>query len=383
MMDQVIHGLWFINCYLDDLHVASRSPEEHITHLRILFQRLQQFGLVINLEKCSFHVNEIEFLGHHVSARGALPLTSNMEAVQQFPEPATVKDMQVFLGMVNFYRHFVPNAACILLPLTDCLRGGLPLSSALSWSPEMSHAFQEAKAALTKATWLQHPDPAAQIALHVDASASHVGAVLQQQMPGSENWCPLGFFSKKLSPSQVKWSAFNRELWACFSGIRHFRFILEGRVFTIFTDHKPLTYALSCSTDAWTAKQCRQLSYVAEFTSDIQHVPGQENVVADALSRPSSTSSRPLADSPGLITGASPAPEVIDWRGISSRQATCTSVQSTAASSSLQVEARLHEGFQLLCDISTGHVRPLIPVEDCHTVFLAIHGVAHFSTQAT
>ena len=105
--------------------------------------------------------------------------------------------------------------------------------------------------------------------------------------------------------------------------------------------------------------------------------------MADALSRPSSTSSRPLADSPGLITGASPAPEVIDWRGISSRQATCTSVQSTAASSSLQVEARLHEGFQLLCDISTGHVRPLIPVEDCHTVFLAIHGVAHFSTQAT
>ena len=219
--------------------------------------------LVINLEKCSFHVNEIEFLGHHVSARGALPLTSNVEAVQQFPEPATVKDMQVFLGMVNFYRRFVPNASCILLQLTDCLRGGLPPSSALSWSPEMSPAFQEAKAALAKATWLQHPDPAAQIALHVDASASHVGAVLQQQMPGSENWCPLGFFSKKLSPSQVKWSAFNRELWACFSGIRHFRFILEGRVFTIFTDHKRLTYALSRSTDAWTAKQCRQLSYVA------------------------------------------------------------------------------------------------------------------------
>ena len=161
-----------------------------------------------------------------------------------------MKDMHVFLGMVNFYRRFVPNAACILLPLTDCLRGGLPPSSALSWSPEMSLAFQEAKATLTKATWLQHPDPAAQIALHMDTSASHVGAFLQQQMPGSKNWCPLGFFSKKLSPSQVKWSAFDRELWACFSGIRHFRFILEGRVFNIFTDHKPLTYALSCSTDA-------------------------------------------------------------------------------------------------------------------------------------
>ena len=119
------------------------------------------------------------------------------------------------MGMVNFYRRFIPNAASTLLPLTDCLRGGLPSSSALSWTPMMTRAFQQAKAALSNATWLQHPDPTARIALHVDASATHVGAVLQQQSPGNQNWSPLGFFSKKLSSSQVKWSAFDRELWAC------------------------------------------------------------------------------------------------------------------------------------------------------------------------
>ena len=92
MMDRVICGLAFVFCYLDDLRVASRSREEHITHLWIFFQWLQQFGLVINLEKCTFHVKEIEFLGHEsVSARGTLPLSSNVEAVQHFPEPATVK----------------------------------------------------------------------------------------------------------------------------------------------------------------------------------------------------------------------------------------------------------------------------------------------------
>ena len=132
MMDRVISGLAFAFCYLDDIHVASRSPEEHMTHLRILFQQVQHFGLVINLEKCTFHVKEIEFLGHSVSARGALPLSSNVEAVQQFPEPATVKDMKVFLGRVNFYLSFIPSAASMLLPLTDCLRGGLSSSSALS-----------------------------------------------------------------------------------------------------------------------------------------------------------------------------------------------------------------------------------------------------------
>ena len=368
---------------MDDLRVASRSPEEHITHLRILFQRLQQFGLVINLEKCVFHTSKIEFLGHHVSACGALPLNSNVEAVQLFPEPATVKDMQVFVGMVNFYRRFVPNASCTLLPLTDCLHGGLPPHSALSWLPLMSHAFQEAKTALLKATWLQHPDPSARLALHVDASALHVGAVLQQQRPEDSTWCPLGFFSKKLSPAQEKWSAFNRELWACFSGIRHFWFNLEGRSFTIFTDHKPLTYVLSHSTDAWTAKQCRQLSYVAEFTSDIQHVPGKENVVADALSRPSSSSGRPLADSPGLITGASSSSTAVDWHAVALRQATCPDVQAAVSSTSLQVEALLHEGVELLCDISTGNIRPLIPKADRHAVFMALHSIAHPGTRAT
>ena len=123
---------------------------------------------------------------------------------------------------------------------------------------------------------------------------------------------------------------------------------------------------------------------MAEFISDIQHVASAENVVADALSRPAFfSSSRPLADSPRLFAGACPAPTAIDLQGVASRQAMCKSVQSTAASPSLQVEALLHEGVQLLCDTSTGTVRPLIPVEDRQTVFESIHGVAHPGTQAT
>ena len=93
MMDCVIPSLPFVFCYLDDLRVASGSPQEHITHLYILFQRLRKFGLVINLEKWMFNASEIEFLGHTVSARGALPLQSNVEAVQKLPEMATIKEM--------------------------------------------------------------------------------------------------------------------------------------------------------------------------------------------------------------------------------------------------------------------------------------------------
>ncbi len=93
----------------------------------------------------------------------------------------------------------------------------------------------------------------------VDASATHVGACLQQQLPGRKDWQPLGFFSKELETAQQKYSAFDRKLFACYS-------ILDGHRFAIFTDHKPLTYALARVSDPWTARQSRQLSYVAEYT---------------------------------------------------------------------------------------------------------------------
>jgi hypothetical protein len=116
----------------------------------------------------------------------------------------------------------------------------------------------------------------------VDASGYHVGAALQQRTSAVAAWHPLGFYSKKLDSAQRQYSAFDRELLACSSGIRHFWHMLDGR----YTDHKPLTFALSRATDAWTPRQGRHLSYVAEFTADIRHIPGKENVVADTLSRP-------------------------------------------------------------------------------------------------
>ncbi len=116
----------------------------------------------------------------------------------------------------------------------------------------------------------------------VDASADHVRTALQQRTSPSAAWCPQGFFSKKLEPAQVKYSAFDQELWACIAGIRHFRFRLEGRQLTILTDHKLLTFALSRTSEPWTARQSRHLSYIAKF----RHIAGTENVVVDTLSCP-------------------------------------------------------------------------------------------------
>ena len=268
-------GLPYAFVYLDDVLVASVDHEEHVQHLHTVLSLLKQHGLVINKEKCVLGVEEVDYLGHRVSASGIRPLAYRVRAIEGFPQPKTVGQLQTFLGMVNFYRRFLPSAARVLKPLTDSLRG--QQKEQLLWSTEMQAAFEAAKAAVCGAVELAHPEAGQELSLVVDASGTHVGAVLQQEGR------PLGFFSFKLDQAQQKYSAFDRELLACYLSIRHFRWLLEGRVFHVVTDHKPLTFALHRLSDPWTAKQQRQLSYVAEYTSDIRHVPGRENVVADAL----------------------------------------------------------------------------------------------------
>jgi hypothetical protein len=136
------------------------------------------------------------------------------------------RELQVFLGLVNFYRRFLPGIAVTLRPLTDILKGNQLASDHLVRTPEMEASFMAAKAALGKATWLGHPDPKARLALHVDASSSHNDAALHQQPKGHSTWQPLGFFTPKLEAAQAKLSAFDRELFACEEVICHFQFIL-------------------------------------------------------------------------------------------------------------------------------------------------------------
>jgi hypothetical protein len=123
------------------------------------------------------------------------------------------------------------------------------------------------------------------------------------------SWQPLAFYSKKLSGAGTRYSTFDRELLAAFSAVRHFRFLLEGRQFRLLTDHKPLVTSLFRTTPPWSAGQQRQLSFIAEFTSDIRHTPGQENVVADALSRPPTAA----AHQPPSAQPTAPAPTAEDW----------------------------------------------------------------------
>ena len=146
----------------------------------------------------------------------------------------------------------------------------------------MLTAFEQAKAVLAKATMLVHPRTDAFTAVTVDASTLAIGAVLEQFVRTS--WQPLAFFSCQLRPPERKYSAFDRELLALHLAIRHFRYFLEGYEFAAYTDHKPLTFAFGKVLDHWSPQQQQHLTCISEFITNVHHVAGKENHVADALS---------------------------------------------------------------------------------------------------
>jgi hypothetical protein len=122
LMDKILRGLPYVFVYLDDILIASRSMEEHHQHLKHVLSILQKNGLIINPEKCTFAQPKLEFLGHQVCGTGLAPLDRHVAAVQAFPPPTDIKQLQRFIGFLNFYRRFLPGIAGILRPLTDALR---------------------------------------------------------------------------------------------------------------------------------------------------------------------------------------------------------------------------------------------------------------------
>ncbi|GFR28647.1 hypothetical protein TNCT_4131 [Trichonephila clavata] len=156
--------LRFFYVYLDDILIASESEEEHKTHVRAVFQKLNEYGLTINVSKCVFGVPEISFLGHLVTKNGIKPLPDKVDPIQ----PKTIKEFRRFLGLPNFFRRFLPRAAHSQTHLNDFLKGSKRNDNRkINWSEQAKSDFQNCKALLANATLLVHPNPNANLVLQV------------------------------------------------------------------------------------------------------------------------------------------------------------------------------------------------------------------------
>ncbi len=172
-MDRTTDGLEGVFAYMDDSRVGSPDMQTHLHHLEAFFKALAANGLTINLEKCVSATPSLEILGLTIPATGAAP-TDDYAAKNCLP-PQDIKQLQCFLGMVNFYRRFLPKCAQILKPLTDLLRGGAKI---LEWTVSSQEAFQNAKCLLAAAVPLPHSAPNAELSLATDASDSHIRGVI-------------------------------------------------------------------------------------------------------------------------------------------------------------------------------------------------------------
>ncbi len=368
-IDQILSGLDFVFAYIDDLLIASHSEAEHELHLHTLFKRLDQYGVVVNPVKCEFGVPSLQFLGHHVDQHGIRPLDTKVHAIQQFPVPGSTKQLREFLGLVNFYRRFIPHCAALTQPLTDQLAG--KPQKVLTLPDAAIAAFESVKLALVNATRLSHPRSDVELCLMVDASDFAVGGVLQQHVNG--HWNPIAFFSRRLQPAETKYSTFGRELLATYLAIRHFRHAVEGRAFSIWTDHKPLTHALAASSDRYSPREIRHLDYVSQYTTDIRHVPGKQNEVADALSRISLNALAPRSPTP------------MDYQVMAEHQRNDEELSQHKQQSVLQLQDVPLIGSEttLSCDVSTGTPRPFVPKTMRRAAYDSLHSLSHLGIRAT
>ena len=421
MMDEIMADIPHVFVYIDDILIASTTPEEHLGDLKEVFEALDANGLVVNKAKCVLGRESLEFLGYRLDSKGITPLPERVEAIKEVKPPTNVKELQRFLGMVNYYRRFIPKAAHHLYHLFEALKGK---PKVIKWTDERQKAFTAIKNALAAATLLHHPRPEAPLALTTDASKVAIGGVLEQL--GPQGWEPLAFYSAKLQPGQCLWPPFDRELLAAFRSIRHFRQMIEGRNFTLFTDHQSLVPSLAKRTDPQTARQTYQLANIAEYTTDIRYVEGKANLVADALSRPH-----------GDATGEATISSILSERdhmhpfraALSNESFTAKHGQVLQSNSSTKSKTALNEdkqaamapliasigrhgldlaemavdqpldadlrnilndaqsslhmktvdlnGTSLYVDISNGQPRPFVPFAWRRRVFNAIHGLGH------
>ena len=272
----------FAMVYLDDILIYSKTKEDHYRHLRCVLERLREAKLVANLKKCDLFKTELEFVGFQVSARGILPSKKKVQAIQDWPVLSNVQEVRQFVGLASHYLRFIKGFASLAAPLTELTKGTGTKKRAIVWTKDCQVAFDQLKDRMTAAPVLVPPNPHAPYFIETYSSDYGVGAVLLQK--GEDDQLhPLAFESKKLSAAERNYPAQERELLAILHALRTWRCFIDGRHYTVFSDHHPLKYFRSKTKP--TPRLTRWIAEIELYDPDIQYKPGRDNHIPDVLSR--------------------------------------------------------------------------------------------------
>ncbi|WVZ93960.1 hypothetical protein U9M48_039909 [Paspalum notatum var. saurae] len=275
LMNEVLRpfvGL-FVVVYFDDILIYSKTMEEHLEHLSFVFDALRAARLFGNMEKCTFCTQRVSFLGYVVTPRGIEVDSSKIDAIRDWPTPTTVTQIRSFLGLAGFYRRFVRDFSSIAAPLHELTKKGVPFA----WGDSQAVAFNTLKDKLTHAPLLQLPDFNKVFELECDASGIGLGAVLLQEGKS------VAYFSEKLSGASLKYSTYDKELYALVRTLQTWQHYLWHREFIIHSDHEALKH-IRTQTNL-NRRHANWVEFIESFPYIIKHKNRKENVIADALSR--------------------------------------------------------------------------------------------------
>ena len=287
LMQQVLMGLNtesaadFVAVYLDDILIFSETFQDHMKHLKTVLQRLNQVTLKLNLKKCYFGCQVVEYLEHILTPDGLKPNPERIAAVRQFTTPDNVKRVKQFLGLASFYRKFVLNFAKIAEPLHNLTRKNVPFE----WTATCQDSFNCLKKKLIEGPVLVYPDFTKDFVLETDASIQGLGAILSQVQEDGK--ChPVSYASRALSPQERNYAITELETLAVVWAMGHFHKYLYGHNVMVFTDHAAVKAVLQAPNPS--GKHARWWTKV--YGSGVKNVQiiyraGKENLNADALSR--------------------------------------------------------------------------------------------------
>lgn len=282
MREIVLKGLEdFADAYIDDVEIDTiLSFSQHLLEVEQVLQRLREANLCAR-PKCKVAMAVVQFVGHNVGNDGIQPREALVKAIEKFPRPETKKQVRSFLGLIGYYRKFIPAFSERALVLTDLTKGRKPTK--IEWDEECEGSFRDLKSALQVApVLLRSPHWDERFLLQVDASNRGLGAILSQvDSEGAEH--PVAFASKKLAVREERLSTTEKECLGMVWAVEVFRYYLYGRTFTLQTDHNPLVWLNKVRGNS--RKLLRWSLTLQEYDIIIEHKKGSEHVNVDALSR--------------------------------------------------------------------------------------------------
>ena len=285
LINKVIKGLPFAFGYLDDVLIHSPDIETHLQHIRIFFQRLREADLKLKNSKCNYFKTHVQYLGHLVSGKGIRPLPEKLDSIKKMPAPTTPKEIKQFLGLVGYYRKFIPRFADIARPMTNLTKQDIPFE----WTIQCQAAFELLKEAIITSPILKYPDPNKGYTLFTDASKYAWACVLTQgyqyEKGGKEYKInhPITFASGLFKGSQMNWAALTKEAFAIYSSIKKLSYYLEDADIVLRSDHLPLKKFLQKNTlnskvNNWAVEN-------SPYRIKFEYIKGIKNTLADTMSR--------------------------------------------------------------------------------------------------